>query len=767
MKSRKWCLLILLALSSLTLVGILASRIPDPLFLNDYSTVVLAEDGQILRVFLNKGEQWILPDDGRDIPPKLRAAVIHYEDKRFDSHWGIDFLAVARALLQNVRRGSQISGASTVTMQVARLMEPKPRTIPNKLREMAQALRIELKYSKDEIMKIYLIHAPYGGNIIGYRTASLRYFGCEPEQLSWAQAATLAVLPNNPANVNPMRNPDQLKIKRDGLLLRFLESGTIDRPTYDLALAEHLPRGTLPFPVAAPHLAERLARTVNENMITTTINKEIQEQVSKLLGDYVSELGSRGIRNGAVLVTDTATGEVKAYVASQDYFDDSNLGKIDGVQMRRSLGSTLKPFLYALAMDEGIIVRESVLMDVPTYYGGFTPYNADRKFSGIVRADNALMRSLNAPAVQLLNNLGVGEFLHFLKVGGLEGLVDSPEHYGLSLILGSAQGSLWELSRMYRGLANYGLFSDLTVLPHQSGEEERLFSAGSSFLVLETLKEVARPGLDYYWRDYQSSAPLGWKTGTSFGNYDAWAVGASPQWIIGVWVGNFAGGEIKDLSGIDSAAPLLFRVFGILEKGVYQNWFSRPEHDLTEIEVSTTTGYRLKGESGQTKTALASASAEPLRYSPYERTVFLNKAETMQVCSLCWQRDDLSVVQRVIYPPQVNAYLRSTGWDYSFPPHNPKCPALQKDNPISFVYPQENSLIFVPRDEKGEYQKVNLEIAHSLGVNQVFWYLDDAYLGETNHNHTVSIALESGWHTLFVIDGSGNSQSITFFSERR
>lgn len=761
-----------LLVSSIVLLVLLTgfvrlSRIPEPLFPSDYSKMVLAEDGQILRVFLNGQEQWILPPDEGEIPAKLRTAVLHYEDKRFESHWGVDPLALVRALWQNMTRGGRISGASTITMQVARLMEPKERTLWNKLREMCQAVRIELNYSKDQILKLYLTHAPYGGNILGYRTASLRYFGCEPAQLSWAQAATLAVLPNNPANVNPMRNPEELKKKRDSLLQSLFEADIITAETYRLAVAEPVPTGQLPFPLAAPHLAERLALSSEENVLLTTIDLDVQVRAEGLVKAYMDGLSKVGVDNAAALLVHTPSGEVKAYVASQDYFADEKLGKIDGVRMRRSTGSTLKPFLFALAMDAGLIVRESVLLDIPTSYGGYSPYNADHSFSGIVRADTALIRSLNVPAVQLLHELGVEDFYSFLQTAGLKGIKGTPQQHGLSLVLGSASGSLWELAGLYRGLGNYGLFSDLTVLAGEEREEVRLLSRGSSYLVLETLKDVTRPKTEYFWQEFQSSAPLAWKTGTSYGGSDAWAVGVSPEWTIAVWTGNFSGGEIKDLSGIDAAAPLLFQLFAMLPKSPQYYWFSPPGEDLTVVAVSAQTGYRLKEGGGELVEVLAPASAEPLRYSPYERTLYVNGSETLQVCSLCWDRNDLKRAERVIYPPLVNAYLREKGLQYTVPPHNPACPAAQQgENPIHFVRPQAGTKLVVPRDDIGDYQKVRLEAAHQQAGSRLYWYLNNSYLGSTNGRHEMLITPETGWHSLYVVDEVGNERAVTFYAER-
>jgi len=647
-------------------------------------------------------------------------------------------------------------------------MQPKPRTVANKLIEMLQAVMIEWKYSKDEILKLYLLHAPYGSNIIGYRTASLRYFGKEPENLSWAEAATLAVLPNNPANVNPMQNPDQLKLKRDQLLLKLCQAGIIDQATYELAAAEPLPEGQVPFPLAAPHLAERLQRSTDQNIIKTTINRDLQDWAARLLQRYIAEMSKHGIKNGALLITDTASGAVKAYVASQDYFDNENSGKIDGVQMRRSGGSTLKPFLYALAMDEGLIASNSVLPDAPISYGGYTPYNSDRTFNGIVRANTALIRSLNAPAVYLLNQYGVKDFYDFLKTAGLQGLAKPPQEYGLSLILGGCDVSLWELSTLYRGLGNFGQFAPLHVVQPDSEtkpDQVQLITPGSAYLVLETLAESARP------QNYGSGAPLAWKTGTSYGSRDAWAVGVSPQWTVAVWVGNFDGSEAKGLTGIDAAAPLLFRIFNGLDKNPYQPWFVCPEGALVEQQVSAATGYRLKDDgaaaAAKTATVKVSQEAKPLRYSPYERTVYLNQAETMQVCSLCWDRDDLKSVLRLDYPPEIRAVLNTAAKEAVLPPHNPACPALGQHNPVSIAYPQPNSYVFIPRDASGQYQKIDMRVLHSDPDSGLFWYLDSQYLGETTGSHIISLTPDTGWHQLYVVDAAGNSQAVSFYAERR
>ncbi|MCG8514192.1 MAG: penicillin-binding protein 1C [Halanaerobiales bacterium] len=766
MKKRK--VIIALIVGVVILGGGWLVRLPSPLFEADYSTVVLDEKGRFLRVFINQKEQWILPPDQAEIPVKLKEAVLNYEDQRYYRHPGVDPLALGRALYQNLRELERVSGGSTITMQLARLVGARERTIKNKLIEMIQALLLELQYSKEEILKLYLTHAPYGGNIIGYQTASYRYFGKSPAELSWGEAATLAVLPNSPALINPDRNRTGLQVKRNKLLQQLYQRGVITQETYQLARAETVPAGQLPFPLAAPQLTVRLKSQSQQAVIRTTISRDLQWQVQRITRDYMELMVEQGAHNCALLLAETASGEVKAYLGSHDFFDHRNSGQIDGVQMARSTGSILKPFLYGLAIEQGLILPDSQLPDIPVSYGAYTPYNYSESFQGVVRAREALLASLNAPAVNLLAQYGVTRFYHFLQEGGISTLFRTAEGYGLPLILGGAEASLWEVAALYRGLGNYGFFSGLQLLQEPTAPPGKsLLSPGSAYLILDILKDLNRPGLEYYWQDYAAKWKIAWKTGTSYGNRDAWAVGVSPQWTIAVWVGNFDGRESPVLTGLGAAAPLLFRVFNALEKDYYGNWFERPA-DLKKIRVSARTGFRLSKQQAGMVEVDAPAGALPLRYSPYERVVYLTLSGKEEVCSLCWERDDLQEVLQVVYPPEVIEYLKRRGQAvYTLPPHRRSCPMVNPTNPIEFVYPQPGSKILIPRGLNGEYQKVRFSVAHSKKNSRLFWYLDDRYLGETIDLHQQAITLANGYHKLHVLDQEGHYREINFYSERK
>ncbi|MGM0501791.1 MAG: penicillin-binding protein 1C [Bacillota bacterium] len=755
------------------------TKLPTPLFPDDYSTIVVDQSGDYLRVFLNSEEQWIFPPSQEELPQKLKTAVINFEDKRFYSHWGVDPLAVARAMGQDLKAMKKVSGASTITMQVARLAEEKERTMFNKLIEMGQALRLETQYSKEELLRFYLTHAPYGGNIVGYKAASLRYFGKEPSSLTWGQAALLAVLPNSPALINPHRGRERLKQKRNRLLAKLKEKRIIDQTTCQLAQAEGIPKGEISFDLAAPHLARKLKKEQEQNIIKTTIDKELQLKVKGLVQNYMKKMKQHGVYNASVLVADTKTGAVKVYLGSNDYFDQQHGGKIDGVQMKRSSGSILKPFLYALAMDQGLIVADSKLKDIPTSYGAYSPYNANHQFKGVVTAQTALIDSLNAPAVALLDQYGIKNFYNFLEQAGVTTLFRTAEEYGLPLVLGGAEVKIWDIAALYRGLGNAGYFSGLQVTAEEGTDifapvkqSQQLITKGSAYLTLDIIDDLKRPGQDYFWRNYTSQWRIAWKTGTSYGNRDAWAVGTAPDWTIAVWLGNFSGQENKELSGLNAAAPLFFEIFNSLEKDYYQKFFSRPSSSLEEIKVSAETAYRLpkkivEQDLADVTTAIRAKGAKPLRYSPYEEIVYSNQAQTKEVCSRCWNRDDVSKSLKVLYPPQVVQYLQELGNDkYISLPHQESCPTVNSTNPIEFIYPQDNSIIAIPRETDGEYQQLRFKIAHTGEQSKLFWYLDQKYLGCTKNKHQKSLLPTNGAHQLHVVDQEGYHREIKFYIKR-
>ncbi len=765
MKRLLW---ILVAIAALFIAGWIATPLSRPIFPEDYSTVVVDREGRRLRVFLNSAEQWCFPPDTAEVPEKLVISALTYEDKRFFRHFGIDPIAFFRATGQNLRARRVVSGASTITMQVARIANPKQRSIFNKFIEAYHSLKIELRYSKEEILRLYFEHAPYGGNIRGYRAACLRYWGIEAEHITWGEAATLAVLPNSPALINPDTDPGKLKAKRDKLLRKLHDKGHIDDETLELSLLEPIPAGQIPYEFTAPHLTRRLAARFPGKYIHSTIDRNIQREMERLASHHAEWLQSFGVKNVAILVAETRTGRIVAYVGSDDYHDDARKGKVDGVIAPRSTGSLLKPFLYALAMDDAIIIPESRIKDIPTYYGAFSPHNADMSFSGLVPARVALTRSLNVPAVRLLYTYGIHDFYRFLQRAGMRSLFRSPDEYGLPIILGGCEGSLWEMVAMFRGLGNGGVFPGLTAIMSDTlGESDTLISPEACWAVLSILENVDRPGAEYYWHQYSNRRPISWKTGTSYGHRDAWAVGVTPQWTIGVWAGNFTGEGNPALIGSQAAGGLLFKIFNSLDIDQRLVRFERPE-SMIRLEICRETGFIANENCEFVDSVFAPPNSMMLQKCPYHRTLFLDEDEKYQVCSRCWETGKVKIVSRLVYPPEVIQFLSRKGHSYlAVPPHNPECPVRGFDNPVGIIYPVHGARILVPRGFGGEHQKIVAKGAYSVAKGSLMWFLDGNFIGSTFDKHEIPLDLSVGSHTLTAMNSDGHTGTVKFDAFRK
>ena len=517
------------------LIKIYISYNPKELVENiNYSQVVLDRRGVILSVFLNDKEEFHLKYDG-EIPETLKTAVINYEDKKFYSHLGVDYPRIVKSFFNNLFGGKKM-GASTISMQVVKALEPSKRTYFNKLIEIVKAYKLENEFSKEEILKIYLNNAPYGSNIVGYSTAIKMYFNKNVNDLSYAEASLLAVLPNSPGILNLKKNNDKLEAKRNRLLKTLLDRNLIDERQYKFSLLEKFPTKIYYYDKKAPQFSIFLKNKYKDKIIKSTLDYKLQKKMEQIVFEYSSSMKNIGINNAAVLVLNNKTKEVLAYIASQDFNDKKNNGEIDGLQAKRAPASLLKPFLFALSIDEGLIVPDSIYPDVPIYFGNFYPKNSNNKFTGMVRIEEALTKSLNIPFVKLLSDYGVDKFYYFLEDND-KYPESSFDKFGLSLILGTREMRAVDMAKLYMGLANYGEISDLKyVLDEEQPKTHKGFSKGASYITLDTLTRVVRPGNENL---YTRERPISWKTGTSYGMKDAWSVGVSPDYTVLVWLGNF------------------------------------------------------------------------------------------------------------------------------------------------------------------------------------------------------------------------------------
>lgn len=758
---------LLRAVSAVLIVFMLAwywNSLPNPLFNNSYSTVLEDEDGKLLGAKIADDEQWRFPISYKT-PEKFEKAIIEFEDNRFYKHLGVDPVAISRALIQNYEAGYVVSGASTLTMQVIRLAKKNPdRTVWEKFKEVIQASRLELTHSKKEILSLYAAHAPFGGNVVGLEAASWRYFGRSPDKLSWAESAMLAVLPNSPALIHPGRNRTLLKEKRDRLLLRLYQKREIDSLTYSLAAMEELPSKPLPLPSVAPHyLTKKYLEDGKGKRITSTLNHSIQVKVNRIVDEHHKELKTNGIQNIGVLVLNVKSKKVAAYVGN------TNAGKIHGkyvdvVQAPRSTGSILKPFLYMLKLNEGEMLPHSLVPDVPSRFSDYSPKNFTRTYSGAVPASEALSRSLNVPAVYMLQEFGVSKFHYYLNQMGLSTINKPPEHYGLSLILGGAEGSLWDIGVAYASLAsqlkNYDsrksaskifkpvLFEEASNIDRNSFE----LSSGSIWNTFEAMAEVNRPQGESFWRRFEGARKVAWKTGTSFGFRDGWAVGITPDYVVAVWVGNADGEGRPELTGTKTAGPILFDVFNELPK---TGWFEEPIYDLNKIEVCKLSGFRVGQYCEQKDTTSVNIQGLSSKVCPFHKIVHLNKEETKQVNSSCERIENITSKSWFVLPPDQEWYYRKSHPLYnSLPPMQSNCGEPEIAS-MKLIYPFKSSNIFIPIELDGETGKTVFEIAHRNPNAKVYWHLNDTYLGETDKFHQLSMSPNVGKHTLVLVDEFG------------
>lgn len=757
-----------------TAVGVAWWRmLPDPLFATPRSYLLEARDGTLLSARIAADGQWRFPAS-EHVPVKFKRALLAYEDKRFESHLGVDPLAVARAARLNLAKGKVVSGGSTLTMQLARLADNEPgRSVREKVAEMLLAQRLELAYSKDELLALYCANAPFGGNVVGLEAASWRYFGRGPDELSWAEAATLAVLPNNPSLVHVARNRERLEKKRNELLRRLAGDGTLTAMDLDLALSEPLVAAPHDLPDLAPHLLETLrAQDPSQHRLRTTLDARLQARAVAQVNDHVEMIARQQVHNAAALVIDNRTFEVLAYVGNGDSPRFLETGTVpisqyvDIIRRPRSTGSILKPLLYAAMLEDGALTPHLLLPDVPTHYEGFSPENFDRQYRGAVRADEALAHSLNIPAVRMLRTYGIARFADLLRDAGMSTLNRPADDYGLTLILGGAEGNLWDISAMYASLAAMARtgeadaaprFHELTVLQGQPGQARKAdtpITPGSAWLTLDALLEVPRPGEEGAWRSFASSKRIAWKTGTSFGLRDGWAIGSTSHYTIGVWTGNASGEGRPGLTGSSMAAPLMFGLFNGMPESP---WFDKPTYALRTIDVCANDGYLATADC-ETERAWIPRDSHFDALSPHNLRVHLDPDEAFRVDGDCESPSAMRHSTWFVLPPAEEFYYRRVHAEYrSLPPLRAGCQGTRDPRraALAVLYPEPNARVLIPRDLDGQRGRTVFEAVTRRRDATLYWHLDGQYLGETHTFHQQSLDIEPGEHILTLVDDTG------------
>ena len=744
--------------------------LPRTLFEEPYSTVIESSDGELLAAKIARDGQWRFPAKD-SVPDKFKKCIVYYEDEHFYQHFGFNPVAMVKAFKQNRVAGKVVRGGSTLTQQVIRLSRKnKKRTYFEKGIEMILATRLEFRYSKEKILELYAAHAPYGGNVVGLEMASWRYFGVQSHQLSWAESATLAVLPNAPSLIYPGKNQIKLLKKRNGLLLKLYNEKIIDKLTYQLSITEPLPQKPYTVPQIAPHLLQRVAKTDEGKRIKTTIDISLQNRVNQIAAQYYNQYKQNEVHNLAVIVIDIQNRNIISYVGNSPTDKDHDKD-VDIISAPRSTGSILKPLLYASMLDEGEILPNTLVADIPTQISGYAPENFNHSFDGAVPAQRALSRSLNIPAVLMLQEHGVNNFYELLQKFKLRNINKHPDHYGLSLILGGAESNLWDLCRTYANLSstvNYFNASDgkyrtkeFTELNYVNGFEQdygdvsyqkTILGAGSIYLAYNAMKEVNRPEGDEAWKFYDSSLELAWKTGTSFGNRDAWAIGTNSRYVVGVWVGNANGEGRPELTGVGSAAPILFDVFNLLPR---KKWFQTPLNDLQYADVCTLSGHLAQDDCPKNR-QLITRKGMKTSVCAYHKLVHLDATEQYRVNSSCEDVDSMVTKKWFVLPPVMEWYYKSLHIDYKpLPPFRDDCQQTQQAS-MDFIYPKANSKIYLAKDFNSKVQPVILKVAHSNKEAKLYWYVDNVYKGTTQTFHEMQIEAETGIHYITVEDEFGN-----------
>ncbi len=744
--------------------------LPTSLFNDPTATVIETKSGELVGAKIALDGQWRFPETD-SLPEKFEKCIIAFEDQQFYRHLGFNPYAMAEAIVQNYKAGEIVRGGSTITQQVIRLSRKgKSRSYFEKLKELILATRLELSKSKNEILKLYASHAPFGGNVVGIDMAAWRYFGLPAYQLSWAESATLAVLPNAPSLIYPGKNQTQLLKKRNRLLQVLLEQETIDSLTYELSISEILPQKPYALPQTAPHLVDYMAQKNKGQRVRTTIDIQLQKQVNVLVQQHHEVLLQNEVHNMAVVVLDVDTREVLSYIGNTPT-DKAHQKDVDIVRAARSTGSTLKPLLYAAMMDKGELLPAQLVSDIPTSIAGYNPKNFDERYSGSVPANRALARSLNVPAVRLLQQYGLQRFRDEMNAFKISDLQYSADHYGLSLIVGGAESNLWDLCKVYAGFASTVKHFQETSSEYYENEfveplviadtqvnfgtkqsEKPMYGAGSIWLTFEAMKEVNRPEGDQAWEFYDSSKEIAWKTGTSFGNRDAWAIGVSQKYVVGIWVGNADGEGRPELTGLNAAAPVLFDVFNLLPDS---KWFTAPYDDLIKLTVCQQSGF-IAATHCPTKQIYIPLSGTKTKPCPYHQLVHLDTNRQYRVNSSCEPVSNIVHEPWFVLPPLQSHFFKTTNADYkSLPPYRADC-IKEQENKMDFIFPKPNSSVYLPKGFDGKKNEVVLKIAHTNPEIRVFWYVNDEFVGTTKQFHEMPILPKPGKHLITVLDEKGN-----------
>lgn len=741
-----------------------------------YSSILLDRHDNLLAAKIATDGQWRFPTVTK-IDSTYIECLLQFEDKRFFQHVGVDPLSLVRAIIQNITYRQIRSGASTITMQLSRnLLKHKKRNLQNKFIEIFLALGLELRYNKKQILEYYAQSAAYGGNTIGLASAKWRYYGKPNWQLSYAEAACLAVLPHQPSLIHVNKSRELLLIKRNNLLKKLFLKKIIDARVYQQSVLEDLPNRTLKLPINSNHVLNYLMKqNPNQYIFQSHINENIQNKVADKVLTNHAILNQNLISNIATLIIDNRNLEVISYIGNVPSLDLVNGNYVDMLQTKRSSGSVLKPILIACLLDKGLISSKSVIPDVPTQINGFSPENFDRNYSGLATIRDIIRQSLNIPSVKLLQAYSVDAFYIDLKNYGFKSLFRNAEDYGLSLILGGAEITPWELGRAYANFAkivddnanhrNYNMnIMDELKLIHEpftfdkKPEHKINLSASSLSLMLSLMTNTYHNDIDYN-HTYQHNESIAWKTGTSYGFKDAWCVGVTPKYTVVTWVGNSNGLSRPGLIGLHSAAPICFSIFELLND---KSKFLIPYDDMRMAKLCRQSGFAYGPYCVEVDSSYECVSTDHLPLCMYHKQFITDTTKHFQVFQSC--EENCRRTNYYILPPVVEYYYRKLHPEFELlPPYRLDCVGQQSQiDKVDIIYPSAGTTIWITKDRDGSENKLVFRAVSLIPHSRLFWFIDNVWIGETNEEHKFSLSCTVGKHTLYITDEFGNNKKRFF-----
>lgn len=726
----------------------------------EYSTIITDDKGEVVNAFLTKDQKWRMKTELDEISPLLRKTIIAKEDKHFYSHPGVNPFAVIRAIFSNIFHMRRMSGASTITMQVAKMLEPGKRNIWSKFREMFRAFQLELKYSKKEILQMYLNLVPYGGNIEGVKAASLLYFKKNPDHLSLAEITALSIIPNKPGVMIPGKNNDFIVKERNRWLEKFAKRKVFTKKEIEDALAEPLTasRGSVPHYI--PHLSYKLKKQGGD-IIKTNINMNTQLKTEKLVEDYIRTQRLKNIKNAAVVIIDNKTHKIITYVGSSNFNDTTDGGQVNGANAVRQPGSTLKPLMYAMCFDEGLLTPKTVITDVSVNYSGYAPENYDEKFNGYVSIEYALEHSLNIPAVKGLRLLGHEKLIQKLSNCNFKQIQKDRRKLGLSLILGGCGTTLEEMTGLFSVFANDGRYISPAYIQSDTSRSGRdgqtVISPAANFMINEILSKVNRPDFPLNWSATERMPKIAWKTGTSYGRKDAWSIGYNKNYTVGIWTGNFSGVGVADLSGANIATPLLFKIFNTIDYDSDEEWFTQPK-DCDIRQVCSETGLVPSEHCTSLTTDYFIPLISSTKVCSNWQEIMISPNEKISYCKSCAPQTGYKKKWYKIIEPDMQAWFEENRIAYQkIPAHNPNCELIFKGAAPSITSPVNGTEYLINKKDR---EPLQLICKTANDVSKVYWYINNKFYKSSNAGEKQFFVPDEGPVKISCTDDKGRNRDI-------